>query len=674
MRGKLGYSRIFAFVFMITLLLCSSYLSGTESSTDSGLARYRVFSLRHISAQRGKAYLAKVGLGTVSQLPGTNTLLVTAQPSELIKASAILKLVDNKKQFVIKAVFPASAAKDLPTNDQIASEVGNISIGTFSNPPADTKQAKAIIDIHNDSIIAVAPAAHLEKIIWAVEQLQKAEYPGFEETTKAELESPERTTPSSELTSRADTADSESDELFSRLLSSLAEAEKTAAESQPAGAEPNEPSRPAAAGSKQAEKMASQPAEQPQGPSLPAVVKGSEAEEPELEPKLERRQPAVEIEQPSEGVEPVSRDPALREPSKVRSYSPEPIANGEEILELNLPEKLTIVDLLGLVGEYLHLDYMYDPVKVTGEVTLKLQGKLRGPIKLKDLYPLLESVLKFKGFVMTRKGNLITIVPAAEVLNIDPVLLDAKKGEIKYGDVIVTRIFKLKHIDTASAKNLLDGMKLGTNIRPIGETKTLIITGYAYRMARIEELLEMIDKPGEPKKFRFRQLRYTMAKTLAPKIKTLAEQLGTISITIAAPAAPAPARPARGRPPARPAPTPAAPAKPTVYLDADERTNRILMIGLEEQLVVVNELIDTLDVEQQDLRTLRLYDIQHVGAEEVVNKLQEFGIIGGQAAAGRATRATRITADSKAARPPTTRTGTTEEALVEDIERWTSIS
>ncbi|KKK61067.1 hypothetical protein LCGC14_3018030, partial [marine sediment metagenome] len=176
-------------------------------------------------------------------------------------------------------------------------------------------------------------------------------------------------------------------------------------------------------------------------------------------------------------------------------------------------------------------------------------------------------------------------------------LLDAKKGKVQYGDVIVTRVFELAYTDTTSAKNLLDAMKLGVNINPIEATGTLVVIGYAYRMPRIEQLLEMIDRPGEPKQFRFRQLKYTMAKTLAPKIKTLAEQLGTISITIAAPAAPAPARPARGRPPARPAPPPAALAKPTVYLDADERTNRILMIGLEEQLALIDEFIKVTDSE-----------------------------------------------------------------------------
>ncbi len=100
-----------------------------------------------------------------------------------------------------------------------------------------------------------------------------------------------------------------------------------------------------------------------------------------------------------------------------------------------------------------------------------------------------------------------------------------------------------------------------------------------------------------------------MAETLAPKVKTLAEQLGTVSITIGAPAArPAAKPPARGRRAPKPKPKAAAPAAaaPEVYLDADERTNRILMIGFEDQLAVVDGLIDALDVEKQDLRTLRL--------------------------------------------------------------------
>ncbi len=633
----LGSRRAGAFVFIVAviLLLCNSYVlaadpvrsdsdrgrtsNGAERSSVPGPARYRVFTLRHISAEQGKKYLAEAEIGAVSQLPGTNTLLITAQPAELIKASAILRIVDAKEQFVIKAIFPASAAKDIPSNDEIAAEIGDISIGTFFNPPRRDAKVKVIIDIHNDAVFAVAPEGQLERIISAIEQLQKtkvvkrsdgktvsrSEGQMVKRSDKQPLDELEaelyRVATSAELAGQADANKSESDDLFGRLLDSLADAEEMAAESRPVGTEPNEAGTAATIPE---QKVLAEPNELTVADSQLTIesrkskdfeAKGA-AEKPkaELQPELGELQ--VQAEQPDKVAEPAVA---------MRPYEPESISNGDDILKLDLPETLPIADFLGFVGEHLHLDYLYDPAKIKGNVTLRLHGKLRGDIRVKDLYPLLESVLKFGGFVMTRKGNLVTVTPAAEAPSIDPDLYtEARK--VKIGDVIITRIFKLRYVDTASAQNLLTGMKLGVSISPIAETGMLIVTGYAYRMARMEELLEMIDKPGETRHFRFRQLKYTMAKTLAPKIKTLAEQLGTVSIAIVAAPAPTPTR-RRGKPAPKPKPAPAhKAAKPTVYLDADERTNRILMIGLVEQLVVVDKLIDTLDVEQQDLRTMRL--------------------------------------------------------------------
>ena len=45
------------------------------------------------------------------------------------------------------------------------------------------------------------------------------------------------------------------------------------------------------------------------------------------------------------------------------------------------------------------------------------------------------------------------------------------------------------------------------------------------------------------------------------------------------------------------------------------------MIGLEDDLNLVEELVNALDVQKQDLRTMRLYEIQNVGAEDVEQKL-----------------------------------------------------
>jgi len=697
--------KVLIFICAVIIVLTGTYLFAAEQTGASEPARYRVYSLKHISAEQGKQYLAEAGIGTVSQLANTNALLVTALPRELMKTTAILALVDSKEQFVIKAILPASEANSVPPKERIEAELGDVSIGTFSNPPSGDGKAKAIIDIHNDAVIAIAPVEKLEKIIFAIERLRKAEpqasgraesgkpvepnqagQPETEEVSairpKSEAELYKVAGPS-EPTSPVGAENREPDELFGLL----AKGEEMAARYGQVKTRPNEPNAVAIAPGREAPAKPSAATEQPpaksevapetpQQPQQPGLPEGPEAkaaaEEPKIKPESE---PAI-----GEEVVMAGKPKEVAEPcAAVRSYQPGPISGGEEMLELSLPEKLNIVDLLDLVGKYLHLDYLYDEAEIKGEVALKVQG----PIKIKDLYPLLESVLKFKDFVMTRKGNLVTIVPVAKVLEVDPALLHDEMGNVQVGDVIVTRVFNLRYIDTTSAKNLLDGMKLSVSVTPIPETATIIVTGYAYRMARLEEILSIVDRPGEPKQFRFRQLKYTMASTLAPKIKTLIEQLGDMSITIAKPAQEEPAtRRGRAQPrkPAGQPGQPAAPGGPTVYLDADERTNRILMIGVEGELAIVEQLVDTLDVAQQDLRTMRLYELQHVGADEVKAKLAELGVIGEAVTttrgAGRSRISTQPGAAQPGATPPTpvaTAEGLVEQPQVVIIEATNSL-
>lgn len=606
-----GFGRFL--VLTVTLLSFSNNLFAGQQGTSEP-AQYKVFPLKYISVEQGKKYLADIRIGTVSHIPGSAALLVTAKPNELIKAMTIMNLVDSQERFAIRTVFPATVTTKLPSNKEIAAKVGNISIGSFSNPPAVNAKVRAIVDIHNGEVLVIAPFSPLNRIVSAVRQLSNR--PGSASQTKQQ-----------------------------KLTQGELET----------------------AGNWKAPELA-----RPDISGLHFATKRNIITQPNIVPTiLEKELPEL--------------------PAAVRPYQSQPIPNGEETLQLALPETLDITVFLGFVGEHLNLTYLYDPLKVKGNITLRPHGKLRGPIKLKELYPLLESVLQFHGFVMTRRGDLVSIVPATEAQNIDPDLYPDMK-DIEIGDAVITRIFKLQHINTTSAKNLLDGMKLVVDVRPIPETKTLIVTGFAYRMPRIEALLDLVDRPGEPKKFRFRQLNYTMAQTLAPKIQALAEKLGTISITIAAaPVAPykqsakklnetaaaysrriiqertAYQRAATLRRPTPTAPT-AEPAKPTVYLDADERTNRILMIGLDEQLDEVEELIDTLDVAQQDLRTLELYKIVYVDAEEAKKKLEELGIITPSLMTAYPYSSSRLTGGAK---PPTTQAARTQAARAQRTDMET---
>jgi len=635
-----------SFIFAIIICFFSGLLFAEEQSSNSSPApapRYRVFALKNIPGVQGKEFLENVGIGTVSLLPANpNTMLVTASQADLVKVTSILELIDSKTEYTYGVICPAEELSAMPTSKQLEKAIGSIAVGTLFDPPPSSAPVKAIVDIHNDKVVAIAPVSEYDKIAVAVMQFGKTAVQGVKAAEANEAKAipdefgvllePEMVVvppqkalePNKAVETKKGTEakkeNNSGEDFFGKLMNKLDEAEKAEAEKQTA------------------EKFA-------KAKQRYEATKAREISEADV--------PAAKVEKPKEAAV-AAESSAAEKPTggavKI-SYEPEPnLPAADETLDLNLPESLEIVQLLTLVGDYMHLDYMYDPSKVTGAVTLKL----RGPIKVKELYPLVESVLKFKGFVMTRKGNLVTIVPMGEALDIDPALLK-EDGKVRYGDVIVTKFFNLQYLSTDNAKNLLDGMKLSVNITPIPETGTLIVTGYTYRMERIDEILSIIDKPGPPKQFRFRALKYTMAETLAPKVKSLVEQLGEISITVGVSTAPTPApMPARRRPqPARAQPPVAEGGRPSVYLDADERTNRILMIGFEEQLNTVEELIDSLDIAKQDLRAIRLYDIQHVGAEEVKNKLIELGIIGGEVQAGayRTTQPTRITRQQQQPQP-----------------------
>lgn len=611
---------------------------------------YKHVELKNISVRQCKQQLAQLVKTTVTHYPNTTTVLLSSEkPDELAKAMVILDLIDSPEQFVIKEILPVSAARNMPSNDQIASKLHpsltrGISIGSFSEPPRKGVISRAIIDIHNDAIIAIAPAELLKAIESVVGPLVGQS--GVEQRHGPKVQEESRFPSDRETSGLIAPAEA-------KFVLAASNAAKKPVKDDPAANQPVEVGSRTDAGGSEPNAVV----------TTTAGGAGAAAAQPQPAPTA-------------------LAEPAAIPAGTAQELAMESIPNPDEIVNLALAdfEKLTIVQFLGLVGPYLQLDFLYDPKVLTGEFAINPNGKWRGPIKVKDLYPMLEDVLKFNKLAMTRSGgNLVTIVPVAEAIDIDPPLVIDGPDRIDRGDGIVTRVFALEYVDTTSAINLLNSMRL-TVVPPIPKGKSLIVTGYAHRMPRIQALLDIIDEPGEVKRFRFRQLRYTMAETLAPKLQTLADQLGTVSImvtetmdpTTTTPTTTTTRRPgestaqyeARRRAEAaararalvsrRTAGTAEeTPEEPTVYLDADKRTNRILMIGLDDQLDEVEELIDTLDVAQQDLRTLELYKIEYVDAEEVRNKLQELGIVSPRMTTTASPYSSRITGE----KPPATPTG-----------------
>ena len=174
--------RMVKFAFFALLMLGSfascqlglaADLASPNETATSAPDRYRAFLLKYISPQKAKQFLADVNITNASQLNDSNTLLVTASPDALLKAAALLTLADSREKYAVKVLLPASEANQMPPADAMAAEIGRISIGTFYNLPGGTGH-RAIVDIHEDKLVAIAPVAVMDKFVEYADVVKRA--------------------------------------------------------------------------------------------------------------------------------------------------------------------------------------------------------------------------------------------------------------------------------------------------------------------------------------------------------------------------------------------------------------------------------------------------------------------------------------------------------------------
>jgi len=724
-------------VFLGMFLLVALSFAGTGG-------RYRVFSLKHVSTETAIEFLDEVGIGTVSQLPDANTLLVTASQEKLIKATTIIEVIDSPQQYVFEQILSEPVHID---TDKLRESLPGASVGTFHNPPVRSADLRIIVDVYGQSVVAIAPQELISTIAQEAEQMyqrpeDEKEEPDVEtqEPADAEPADTEEDTPYPDLSDISDTAEvvlepdpemdfiddsekddpdvSEIDEAVEELFEPELEIDEITDDAEPAEDEPDDLFDSLLGKLAEAESEAAarrevdEPEEEPQVEDEPAVAEEDEPEprksedevmelitqlQAEQDKELERREAeeqeilqrleAAEQEEPDELIEPAKPEEPYEpndlesevlfeidreelEEMEPMSYQPELEPDVDEELRLRLPQEVEIIDLISLVGEYYDIDYMYDPGEISGSINLNL----RGPVRVQELYALLESALKFRNYAMSRQGRFVIIVPKGKALDIDPAII--REGQqMQLGDITVTRVFELRHIGAEEAESFLERMQATENMNTsISGTGTLMITGYAFRMPRIEQLLDIIDVPGKPRQYRQRQLRYTLAENLTPRIERLAGELDSISVEaeIAAPTDPRQRALERRRAEREDSSRDnrQSAAADTVFLEADERTNRVLMIGTADKLKIVDEIIDSLDVRKQDLRNIRVYEIMNVTAEDVQDKLTQLGIVsttrGAAGATQRQQEAQRARRESNGNDGDTGAIAFTEEGIAEE--------
>ncbi|WP_186804726.1 secretin N-terminal domain-containing protein [Limihaloglobus sulfuriphilus] len=549
------------------------------------------YTLKEIRIEEALAYLDQLGLMEIvnQQEPDSPQLQFEGEPEKVRAAMTILPKLDNKTAYqIINGGECQQSARDVVNALKPQMSSGRANIDTFQNAASGNAQT-AMAEVINGQLVIASPKEIYQTVNKAV---------AFYTMSKQMPEG--------------------DNEKLGELLAAVQKLNAVGPEGEEELPE------------------AQTPQETPQ-PDQTDETAGEPTEQTDERAAAETADPPAE-----EGQSNAARQQALQTEPAVYSKPDtlEDIMADDTELELTitLPEKVDITALIDLVGKQLGLTYFYDANEVKGEITFKADG---GRITVRDAYTLLESALRFKDLMMSRNGNIVSIVPKAKVDQTTPTLVDAG-DKIEPGDIVVTQTFELEHISSADAKTVLQTMYLGESVLDLPDAGKLIVTGYAYQMSRIEKILKMVDLPGEKRRFTTRELKYTQAVSVAEKVANLAQQLEDIKVSVSADTPSQPQAPTRQpirrdaqgkvipNPPQRPGQqsTSIGDASPNqVYLEPDERTNRILIIGNEKQIARVNELIDSFDLPQQDLRYIEQYKLEFLDVNEAVTYLEELGLV-----------------------------------------------
>ena len=266
-------------------------------------------------------------------------------------------------------------------------------------------------------------------------------------------------------------------------------------------------------------------------------------------------------------------------------------SRGTEQVKLNFPDPLPMKLLVEYVSNRLDIKIIYDEEISSKKISIKAPSE----IPADSLLNLLESALKMNGMALVDAdiNGWKKIVPSKDLVQIAKPSDDLKLADVK-GTIAVTQAFSLTHVEPSKISAIIKPFltEPGANVIELPEQQLIIITDYAPNLARIAKLIDTVDAAGPSSAVEYYEVQHVEAKGLAQQIsQMLAAKAKT-----------------QGD------------ATKTFDVSADERTNQLVLVGPEELLKDVLQLIKTLDV-PLGLKT-EVYSFRYVAAERIDKLVQ----------------------------------------------------
>ena len=300
----------------------------------------------------------------------------------------------------------------------------------------------------------------------------------------------------------------------------------------------------------------------------------------------ERKPPAFRVMLPLAGVVMAL---ALRaaggaEPARTTD-APTPLAGSEAFVNFNF-DQVDIRFLVKLVGELTGRKFVVEK-GVEGKITVSTPPQ----IPVSEIYPLFLSILEAGGCALVQKGGITYIVRREQrPMPVAPVL---KEGAENAFDGIVTKVITLTNVSASELRKAIEPMVDGGKTGAIGTLEAsnhLIITDTIENIARIESIVEQLDRPGRSRLTEIVGLKNAQARNIAEELR---EAIAGGSVAESSAGDRIRQRLAGGQS------SGGAPAAQPPVVVAAPHSNGLILVGTPEQIEGLKSLIAQMDIKPE---------------------------------------------------------------------------
>ena len=291
------------------------------------------------------------------------------------------------------------------------------------------------------------------------------------------------------------------------------------------------------------------------------------------------------------------------------SAEPPPVGATENLITMNFQD-VDISVLAKFISQITGKNFVLDE-SVRGKVSIVSPTK----VTPEQAYSIFKSVLQLKGFTTVAAGPVIKIIPSRDSRGA-AALTTSQQPAISGTDAFVTRMIKLRNVDSSSLVNVIQPMISRDGlVAAFPETNTLIVTDDAWNVQRLLGIIGSLDAQGIQQSVAVIPLKLAYADDLAPKIDQIMSErasgssaYGRPGMGVVAPSAEAPSR--------------------AFKIVPDERTNSLVVLAGPLQMKEIKDLVDKLDIHSPAATSrVHVYYLKFADSLEMVSVLNS--LLGG---------------------------------------------